>query len=340
MPLFASIDIGSNTLRLLIGAIAGGKIIATHTGRRITRLGSMVAHTGFLQTGAMEASIKALREFSSTIDRHGVAGIRALATSALREARNSALFMRRAREETGIGIEVISGEREAELTLKGVLHALAADDGRTSRPERPALPEGGADLSIRNPLFIMDIGGGSSEWIFYRGGEMTSMGSLPAGVLKLAQKYITSDPVSESDLDRLNREILSACAVLETEAKGIDPEAALFIGTGGTFTTIASVDLGLAGYSRDKIHMHRIPLERLLNIQKTFLGLPLKEREKIRGLEPERADLIIPGLQFTMMVMKSLGFRGLIISDYGLLEGALLEMKEAIEESFPEAGKP
>ena len=340
MSLFASLDIGSNTLRLLIGRFAGRKIIDIETGRKITRLGSMVEKTGILQPGAMDASLNVLLEFLSAIRRYGVTNVRAVATSALREARNSASFIHQVREQTGIRIEVISGEKEAELTLRGILYAFPKAEVGTMNRSRSAPAAGDADDSCRHPLFIMDIGGGSSEWIHYQGAGKTVMGSLPAGVIKLLQKCITSDPVSDSDIECLNHEIHSACAPLESYTQHLKPESTLFIGTGGTFTTIASVDLGLADYSREKIHLHRIPLTGLLTMREKMLRLSLTERENIQGLEPGRADLIIPGLQFTMKVMETLRFNELIISDYGLLEGVLLEMKEAIEKGLPEAGKP
>ncbi|MEW6215280.1 MAG: hypothetical protein AB1478_08810, partial [Nitrospirota bacterium] len=99
-----------------------------------------------------------------------------------------------------------------------------------------------------------------------------------------------------------------------------------FIGTAGTFTTIASIDLKLDTYSRKKIHLYRIPLSRLRDISRRLLALPLKERKKVRGLEPERADLIIPGIQFAIRVMEFFEFNELTISDYGLLEGAILDL--------------
>lgn len=339
MPLLASIDIGSNTLRLLIGKFAGNRIIDIYADRKITRLGSMVDQTGILQPDNVAASLQALRGFSSAMNRYGVRHIRTIATSALREARNSDVFIKRVRKETGIQIEVISGEKEAQLTLKGILHAFSPAETVAARPILPDLPWGNAEGSQRHSLFIIDIGGGSTEWIVYQGEDRNFMGSLPSGVIKLVRKCITTDPVSEPDIGQLNHEIGLLLKNLETNIKHLITGPALFIGTAGTFTTIASVDLGLDSYSREKIHLHRIPLPRLMKMQRNFLQLSLTERKKIKGLEPERADLIIPGLQFTMKVMELFRFRELIISDYGLLEGALLEMKEAIEEGLPETGK-
>ena len=324
MSLFSSIDVGSNTLRLLIGKFVDNRIIDVYSDRKITRLGSMVDHTRTLQPENTALSLQVLREFSTVMKRYGVRHVKAVATSALREAENADMFIRRVREETGIRVEVISGEKEAHLILKGILYAFSPAGVKAMRPQA---------------LFIMDIGGGSTEWIVYEGENRHRMGSLPAGVIKLARKCIRTDPVSETDIDELNHEINSTLKTIATELRRLITKSTLFIGTAGTFTTIAAVDLGLDFYSREKIHLHHIPLLRLTKMQRKFVRLPLEKRKKIQGLEPERADLIIPGLQFTMNVMKLFHFRELIISDYGLLEGALLEIKETIEEGLPEAGK-
>jgi exopolyphosphatase / guanosine-5'-triphosphate,3'-diphosphate pyrophosphatase len=340
MPLFASIDAGSNTLRLLIAEFANNRLIHIHTDRKITRLGNMVALTGFLQPNNMAASLRALCGFTSVLKQYGVRHVRAVATSALREARNSGDFIKEVREETGLQIEIISGEKEAQLTLKGILYTFPlAEVEAIPRYPLTALPQGAAKTPPQSSLFIMDIGGGSTEWIFYQDEDRCVMGSLPSGVIKLVQKCITTDPVSESDLERLNQEIQLRLQGLEVNIKHLITGNTLLIGTGGTFTTIGSVDLGLASYSREKIHLHRITLAGLMKMQHTFLQLALSERAEIQGLEPERADLIIPGVQFTMKVMELFRFSELLISDCGLLEGALIEMKESIEEGFSEAGK-
>jgi exopolyphosphatase / guanosine-5'-triphosphate,3'-diphosphate pyrophosphatase len=336
MPLLSSIDVGSNTLRLLIGKFVDNRIVDVYSDRKITRLGSMVDRTRILRPENIALSLQTLREFSSVINRYGVRHVKTVATSALREAMNADTFIKRVWEETGIRIEVVSGEKEAQLILKGILHAFSPAGVRAVHP---LLPREGVKGASQHTLFIMDIGGGSTEWIVYQGEDRYVMGSLPAGVIKLAQKYIRTDPVSETDIKQLTHEIHRILEPLETELRHLITRYTLFIGTAGTFTTIASVDLGLASYSREKIHLHRIPFPGLMKMQREFLGVPLEERKKIQGLEPERADLIIPGLQFTMKVMELFRFRELIISDYGLLEGALLAMKETIEEGLPETGK-
>ena len=323
MPLLASIDVGSNTLRLLVAEVRDNRIIDVYSDRKITRLGNKVGQTGRLQNDTMDASLSALMEFSSVISKYGVVHTKAVATSALREASNSDIFINKAFDSAGIAIEVISGRKEAELTLEGILASFPRSAFR-----------------IHRSAFIVDIGGGSSEWIFYRDRDNIDMGSIPVGVIKLAQKHIKTDPVSEEDLNALNHEIISVLNNLKYGIGQYIDNNTQLIGTAGTFTTIASIDLGLEAYAREKVHLHKINYARLKHIIKNLMPLPLKERVKVIGLEPGRADLIIPGIQFTINVMDMFGFDELTINDYGLLEGALLAIKELNGKSISETGKP
>ncbi len=324
MPLFSAIDVGSNTIRLLIGKIEDNRIIDVYSDRKITRLGNNVGQTGMLQDENIEISIKALREFSYLIEKYGVKYVKAVATSALREASNSDSFIKRVFNDTGIFIEVISGEKEADLTLKGILSSFSVVERRTLPP---------------SSAFIVDIGGGSTEWIFYQDTYNIDKGSIPVGVIKLAQKFIKTDPISKSNLNELHNEIVSVLDKLKNKIGQRIDNHTRFIGTAGTFTTIASIDLELDKYSREKIHLHTLPLTRLHEMSKKLLTLSLEERKKVRGLEPGRADLIIPGILFTISIMEFFKFDNLTISDHGLLEGALMDTKETIGKNISAASK-
>ena len=327
MLTLATIDVGSNTIRLLIGAVEDERIADIHSARRITRLGNKVNQNGLLQDKNMEDSIAVLKEFSSAISHYRAHYTKAVGTSALREATNADLFIKKAFEETGILIEVISGEQEAALTLKGVLASLPM-----------------AGYSIPESALIVDMGGGSTEWISIRKKHAAGtspalmIGSIPMGVIKLAQKYVQAGPVSEHDVQQMAAEI--GPVLLELNARiGDVPKETCLIGTAGTFTTIASVDLGLEHYSRERIHLHIISFDRLLAMKNRLFSLTLKERETVKGLESGRADLIIPGIQFTISVMERFRIDELIVSDHGLLEGALLSARETHEKGFSETGK-
>jgi exopolyphosphatase/guanosine-5'-triphosphate,3'-diphosphate pyrophosphatase len=190
-------------------------------------------------------------------------------------------------------------------------------------------------------LFIIDIGGGSTEWILCRDKHPFDMGSIPIGVIKLAGSFIKTDPVSETNITELNKEIRLNLEGLKMRIGNYIDKQTCFIGSAGTFATIASIDLGLETYSREKIHLHRLPLSKLQDMSKNLLALPLIERKKVKGLEPGRADLIIPGIQFTINTMKFFQFDELTISDYGLLDGLLLEtLNEKNEKNISETSQP
>jgi exopolyphosphatase/guanosine-5'-triphosphate,3'-diphosphate pyrophosphatase len=309
MSLYASIDIGSNTLRLLIGESKDNRIYVKCYNRTITRLGTDIHRTGKLHDTPIEASIAVLREFSSLISSYNVKHVKAVATSALREASNADIFIQRALAETGISIEVISGEEEAELTLKGILSSL---------PEHVPVHY--------QSLLIIDMGGGSTEWIFYKNTQCLDRGSIPIGVIKLYGKCIKTDPVSKTDISCLNNEIVPLLHTLAKHVVHSIDNTTHLIGTAGTFTTLAAIDLELQKYEREKIHLHRLSLPRLYKMSQNLFSLTLEARKNVRGLEPERADLIIPGIQFTIKLMEIFHFKELFISDYGLLEGILLDI--------------
>jgi len=304
MPLLASIDVGSNTIRLLIGRVEGGKVIRQRCEMVITRLAAGISETGLLKAENIEKSLNVLKEFSRYISENNVRHIKAVGTSALREARNSGEFIQRVLAETGINIEVISGEEEAELTARGVL----------------------SDIQKTSSSLIIDIGGGSTEWIFCRNSTPVEMGTIPTGVVKLFDRNIKSDPPSKDNITSLNKECADALDKLKTRIGHLMDKETVLIGTAGTITTLASIDLGLEKYDHEKIQMHNISLKRLYDILERLINLPLTERKQLKGLEPERADLIIPGILFTINVMESFGFSDILVSDDGLLEGALIQL--------------
>ena len=323
MSLFAAIDIGSNTIRLLIVNVMDNRINHVLYERRITRLAEGVNQCGNLRPENIEASLLVLRDFCSLIQRKGVKTVRAIATSALREAKNANIFIEKVRIDTGISIEVISGEKEAELTMKGVLFSFSNSSFMSS------------------PSLIFDIGGGSTEWILCRGMHPVGMGSIPIGVVKLHERFIKSDPVSGADVSEMEREILAQLEIIKEKIGHHIIEETIFIGTAGTFTALAAVDLKLENYDREKIHLHKIPLNRLNDMRKRLFALSLEERKRVKGLEPGRADLIIPGIQFTINTMEFFKFEELIVSEYGLLEGVLLgAIQEKNEKGIPETLKP
>ncbi|MDP2280000.1 MAG: exopolyphosphatase, partial [Nitrospirota bacterium] len=286
----------------------GGKVIRRKTEMVITRLAAGIGDTGLLNPDNMEKSISVLKAFSDIISVYGISHIRAVGTSALREAKNSEEFMQRVLSETGINIEVISGEEEAEITARGVMF----------------------DMPETDSSFIVDIGGGSAEWIFCRNSSPTELGTIPTGVVRLSDNHIKSDPPSKDDILSLKKELDSVLSGLKTKIGHLINSSTVFIGTAGTITTLASIDMGFESYGHEKIHRHNISLKKIYDISGRLISIPLSERKKMIGLEPERADLIIPGILFTINIMELFGFDNILISDDGLLEGVLIKLSERV----------
>lgn len=308
--LLASIDVGSNTLRLLVGSIDGSRIIRQRAEMVITRLANRINKTSMLDQENIDKSVSVLKGFSRIISEYDVKYVKAVGTSALREAKNSREFINRVLSETGINIEIVSGIKEAELTAKGVLFGMARNDSS----------------------FIVDIGGGSTEWILCKNSFVLETGTIPKGVVKLMEGHIKSDPPSEKDLFSLNSEIDQLLNQLKAKTGDRIKSGTELIGTAGTITTLASIDLGLQEYDHNRIHMHHMSIQRLYDIYKRLIGIPVSERMRTNGLEPERADLIIPGILFTIKIMEIFGFKDLTVSDNGLLEGVLITLSEEVRQ--------
>lgn len=312
--IFAAIDVGSNTIRMLIGTFHDNEFSRILTGQKITRLAQGIRETGSLAKGNMERSLSVMKDFSKTMARHGASYVRAVGTSALRDAQNSGEFINMVLHETGIQIDVISGTEEAMLTARGVLCGFK---------------------NLTGSYLIIDIGGGSTEWIIQNEEDPSGnllCGTLPIGVVNLHENFIKTDPPAKEDItaltDSINALFISGIRGVVNSFTGIDR----LIGTGGTITTLAAIDLGLREYDHEMVHGHCMPFQRLNELKSKLLCLSLKERKNIAGVEPERADLIIPGILLTIRLLEFFGFREITVSDFGLLEGIIKGASD--EKSF------
>ncbi len=305
----AAIDIGTNTLRLLIGFVDNGKLIRLFAERSVTRLGMDISKKRTLNKNSIEKSIRSLIKFKASIEKYKTCKTIAVGTSALRDASNSPEFIQAVKDKTGISISIISGDEEAELTVLGIL-------GNAPAPLMPAI--------------ITDIGGGSTEWILCDSvSAIAAKSSLQIGALRLHERFIHSDPPADAEIDNIKNEVFES--VTESFRKlpintlidvgGIKS----FVATGGTATTVAAIDMSLGTYDANRIHLHTIPYSTLKTQLEQLSSIPLYKRVNIRGLEPERADIIIPGIIILLILMEILKTDSLTISEYGLLEGILLK---------------
>jgi len=315
--ILAGIDIGTNTLRLLVAEAGPGSLREIYSARYITRLGKDLERMGRLSSEAQENSLKVLTGFAEAIRRHSAAGVSAVGTSAFRNASNAHDYVNEVKKRTGLTITIISGEEEARLTLLGVLHSLKDLD---------KLQDGSSASAV-----VIDIGGGSTEIIVTRQGHAPVTTSLPLGAVYLTERFLKHDPPSPDELELLRNAIRT---VMENQEHGpcANP-AAILIGTAGTITTLAAMDQKLVDYDPDRINRHLMTVQAIDDMVADLAAKTLKERRAIPGLERGREDIILAGSVITQEIMKRFGFSRMIVSDAGLREGIIIDLHAKLSKN-------
>ncbi|MBI5746066.1 MAG: Ppx/GppA family phosphatase [Nitrospirae bacterium] len=302
MAVIAGIDIGSNTLRLLITEIGKHHFKEIHSERMITRLGEGLSGSGRLTNNAIIRTVSTLKDFRTIIDRYMVNEVVVAATSAVRAAENRQYFIDLVKKETGFDIEVISGKEEARRTFLGILHGL--------------------DKRIHN-IVAIDIGGGSTEFIFGSGGEILSRISIDLGVVNLTERHLKSDPILPSELSSMDSEIMAKIKMVSEQSKGI--EGSILVGTAGSITTLAAIDRKMEVYNPLRINNCILKLASIRAILSDLVSKSIKVRRTIKGLEPGREDIIVAGTAILITIMEEMGHDSLVVSDYGLREGLIMD---------------
>ncbi len=302
--LFAGVDIGTLTCRLLIARMdEAGRLHEVRSERRILRLGQGVDQTRRLQPDAIGRVLATLAEWQQLIGRYPVDAVAVVATSAVRDAMNRDEFLDRVKRETGFEIEVITGDEEARRTLLGI---------------RSGLPPGVTDI------LALDIGGGSTEFIFDRIGRVPTMRSLDIGVVRLSERVLRCDPPSSEEIEQARTwvrwETVGAVAGMD----GLT--SATFVGTAGTVTSLAAMAQGLPMYEPARIHNYRLELETVRDLEQLLLPRKKADRVGIPGLEKSREEVIAAGTIILRTIMETLGMSRVLVSDLGLREGVLLDL--------------
>jgi exopolyphosphatase/guanosine-5'-triphosphate,3'-diphosphate pyrophosphatase len=269
----------------------------------VARLGQGLARTGRLAPEAISRALAAVRAYRDRARALGAGRIRVVATAAVRQAENRDELLTALGADGALDVRVVSGEEEARLTLLGVAAGLPPPSGLYA---------------------VLDIGGGSTELIVARGARAERAVSVGLGVVPLTERFVRADPVDWAEY--------RACAAyvaerLAAEAwPGIRPLApSRLVGTAGTVTTLAALDLGLAAYDAARVHGHRLPRARIEALLERLGALTIAERARLPALEPGRADVLIPGIALTLGVLEGLALPELVVSDSGLREGVLLD---------------
>lgn len=302
----AAIDLGTNTIRLLIAEPKGDKDFhIIHSEQEIVRTGKGLSENGCIREESMRRTINALLGFKKRIEDFDVKKTLAVATSALREAKNSDALLLEIKKRLDLDVDIVSGEEEGRLTLLGVFKGVG---------------------KAHEKSLIVDIGGGSTEFIRVEGGRSEKLLSVDLGVVKLRERYLLSDPACEKEISDMEREITDKVrgAGEELNIKG---ETSL-IGTAGTFTTLAAMDLAMEIYEPKRVNGYVMKRGRIEDIFEMLVSKTLKERKEIPGLERGREDVIVPGTATVIKIMEYFDCKETIISDYGLREGVLVDYLE------------
>jgi len=294
---YAAIDIGTNAVLLLIMTDEGGLCESFDTST-ITRLGEGLLATGNICAAAMERTLAVLERYLRLMSEHGATDVTCFGTAALREAGNSAEFVRLARDRLGLNVRVISDRDEAFYTYLSVRDVAFPADGE---------------------FVAVDIGGGSTEVI--RGSREAFKGyvSLPVGTVKLTERFVRHDPPIDREMESLVR------AVRET-LSGLPREACdAVVGVGGTVTTLASIALGLPVFDKEKIEGVRLGIDAVQTVIDRLAPLTSTERLQIPGMEPGREDILLQGVILMREIMTHFQQGELIVTTRGARHGFILE---------------
>jgi exopolyphosphatase / guanosine-5'-triphosphate,3'-diphosphate pyrophosphatase len=306
----AVIDVGTNSIKLLVADVAGRDVQPVHEESRQTRLGKGFYEIHRLQADAIARTAEAVAEFAKTARENKAISIRVIATSAVRDAVNSGDLTSSIERASGLRVGIISGEREAELAFQGV----------TIEPEL-----------AKTPLLLLDVGGGSTQFILGRGEHKHFAHSFPLGTVRLMEKFPHSDPPTRGEFTACHdwiksflkskvRPKLKSAILRENHSKEL-----LLVGTGGTTSILARMESKLDRYDRARIEATRLGLKQVKAHRRNLWSLPLTERKEVIGLPKLHADVILTGVLIYEAVMEEFGFAQLRVSTRGLRFAAVMD---------------
>ena len=308
--ILAGIDIGTLTCRLLIAELApSGTLRELRSDRRILRLGQGVDRDRMLRGDAMARVAETLKEWCTLMEGYQLDASIAVATSAVRDAGNREEFVRLIHRQTGLEIEILSGEEEARRTILGI---------------RSGLPAGVSDV------LALDIGGGSTEFILDRPGQTPMMRSVDIGVVRLCERLLRHDPPTSEEIHQA-REWVRAETVTAVGEMTL-PVGLTFVGTAGTITSLAAMAQQLPTYEPARIHNYRLARSVVEELESTLLARTKSERVGLPGLEANREEVIAAGAIILRTVMETVKIPSLLVSDLGLREGVLLDLATRLDE--------
>ena len=308
MPTLAAVDIGSNSVRLKISRLSGRRLVEIHEDRQVTRLGDSVFRNGFLSPEAIDDTVKALRRFHRAVQHAGADTVRVVATSAVRDARNSRAFLEWVRSATGWKVEIISGLEEARLIHLGLVSSLRVSGAAT---------------------LMVDLGGGSCELTISSKGHIRDTVSLPLGAVRLTNEFLAHDPPRKSELRRLRGFVEREIGRIADRIARSRPKTV--IATSGTAASLAAVCHGL--YKTKGSRAAAVSRTQMRRIAKMLARLPVAERKKLSGVGPRRAEIVVAGAVVYAELLERCQLSGFRYSPLGLRDGQLAQMAADYDRS-------
>ncbi|MEU9375580.1 Ppx/GppA phosphatase family protein [Streptomyces sp. NPDC048255] len=307
MTRVAAVDCGTNSIRLLVADAdpVAGELVELDRRMTIVRLGQGVDKTGRLAPEALERTFAACREYAAVIKELGAERVRFVATSASRDAENRDEFVRGVLDILGVEPEVISGDQEAEFSFTGATKELAGTD------------------HLEKPFLVVDIGGGSTEFVV---GEdhVRAARSVDVGCVRMTERHlavdgVVSDPPTEAQIAAVRADIEAA---LDLAAESVPlGEARTLVGLAGSVTTVAAIALGLSAYDSSAIHHSRISYEQVREVTERMLTSTHAQRAAIPVMHPGRVDVIGAGALVLLTLMERIGASEVVVSEHDILDG-------------------
>jgi exopolyphosphatase / guanosine-5'-triphosphate,3'-diphosphate pyrophosphatase len=296
----AVVDIGTNSTRLLVADVEAGRVREVERRSTVTRLGRGVDTSGQLGLEAIEDVCAAVAGYIGLYEELGAEQVVAIATSAVRDASNSEMFLAELRERFALDARILDGDEEARLTYLGAC------------AERPPADE----------TLVVDIGGGSTELVIGDGPEVGFHASLQAGTVRQTERHVAHDPPEAAELEELAGDVRG---LLDEALEG----AALVranegVGVAGTPTSLAAIEQELDPYDPELVHGYRLSLESIQRMCSQLAAMPLAERLQVKGLHEGRAPTIVAGVVILIQVMRAFGLSEIEVSEHDILWGAAL----------------
>ena len=298
-----TIDIGTNSMRLLIADYENKIIKNRKKYINTTRIGQGVDQEGYITEEALERNLKALKEFADKCVEENCEKVYCMGTSALRDSKNGQEFVDRAKELTNIDVKIICGEEESNLGFLGVLE--------------------GAGGAKSKDILVLDIGGGSTEFIVGNEDGIKFCKSENVGALRMTEKFITTDPISDEEFNNMSMFIEDT--ISSTLEKIKDINISKLVGIGGAITSLSAMNQQLEVYSMEKVHNSVVSKKDLEKILQNLKKMTLSDKKTIKGLQPKRADIITAGVKILHIIMEKLEIEEIMISEYDNLEGLMCQ---------------